>query len=123
MTEPNLLILYVDSPTQSAAFYADLLGAQPVEASPTFVLFAMSSGMMLGMWSRHTVAPAATVSAGSAELVFKLSSKADIDLMHLGCCNSQRAIEQAPCQMDFGYTFVALDPDGHRLRFFAPSAQ
>jgi hypothetical protein len=24
--------------------------------------------------------------------------------------------------MDFGCTFVALDPDGHRLRVFAPSA-
>jgi len=23
--------------------------------------------------------------------------------------------------MDFGYTFVALDPDGQRLRVFAPS--
>jgi hypothetical protein len=24
--------------------------------------------------------------------------------------------------MDFGRTFVALDPDGHRLRVFAPAA-
>jgi hypothetical protein len=23
--------------------------------------------------------------------------------------------------MDFGYTFVALDPDGHRLRVYAPA--
>jgi hypothetical protein len=23
--------------------------------------------------------------------------------------------------MDFGRTFVALDPDGHRLRVFAPA--
>jgi hypothetical protein len=25
-------------------------------------------------------------------------------------------------QMDFGYTFVAADPDGHRLRVFVPEA-
>jgi len=25
--------------------------------------------------------------------------------------------------MDFGYTFVALDPDGQRLRVFAPSPE
>ena len=25
--------------------------------------------------------------------------------------------------MDFGRTFVALDPDGHRLRVFAPAPQ
>ena len=29
-------------------------------------------------------------------------------------------ILQAPIDMDFGRTFVALDPDGHRLRVFAP---
>jgi hypothetical protein len=29
-------------------------------------------------------------------------------------------IAQAPTAMDFGMTFVALDPDGHRLRVFAP---
>jgi hypothetical protein len=27
-----------------------------------------------------------------------------------------------PTKMDFGTTFVALDPDGHRLRVFAPAA-
>ena len=32
------------------------------------------------------------------------------------------AIAQAPATLDFGHTFVALDPDGHRLRVFAPGA-
>ena len=31
-------------------------------------------------------------------------------------------IAQAPTDLDFGHTFVALDPDGHRLRVFAPAA-
>lgn len=31
------------------------------------------------------------------------------------------SIAQAPVAMDFGMTFVALDPDGHRLRVFAPA--
>jgi hypothetical protein len=29
-------------------------------------------------------------------------------------------IAQPPTRMDFGYTCVGLDPDGHRLRAFAP---
>jgi hypothetical protein len=33
------------------------------------------------------------------------------------------SIIQSPVAMDFGYTFVALDPDAHRLRVFAPSNQ
>ena len=32
-------------------------------------------------------------------------------------------IAQPPTELDFGHTFVALDPDGHRLRVFAPSAR
>ena len=32
-------------------------------------------------------------------------------------------IAQAPTRMDFGYTFLGLDPDGHRVRVFAPGAR
>jgi len=31
------------------------------------------------------------------------------------------AIVQPPENLDFGRTFVALDPDGHRLRILAPA--
>jgi hypothetical protein len=30
-------------------------------------------------------------------------------------------IIQEPVKMDFGFTFTAADPDGHRLRVFAPA--
>ena len=40
MPDPNFILLYVDSPAASAGFYADLLGHTPVEASPTFAMFA-----------------------------------------------------------------------------------
>lgn len=30
---------------------------------------------------------------------------------------------QTPTTMDFGYTFTATDPDGHRLRVFSPAAR
>ncbi|WP_277425783.1 hypothetical protein [Lysobacter enzymogenes] len=32
-------------------------------------------------------------------------------------------IVQAPVELDFGRTFVALDPDGHRLRVFSPAPE
>ena len=65
MPDPNFVILYVDSPPASAAFYADLLGRPPVESSPTFAMFALESGVMLGLWARHTVQPAPTSPTGS----------------------------------------------------------
>ena len=72
MPDPNFILLYVDSPAASAGFYADLLGKPPVESSATFAMFALESGVMLGLWSRRTVAPAATASPGAGELAFAL---------------------------------------------------
>ncbi len=120
MQHPNFFILYVDKPQDSAAFYADLLGREAVEASPTFALFALESGVMLGLWSRHTVEPAATCGAGGSELAIAVKSDADVDATHATWSARHLPILQAPTRMDFGYTFVAQDPDGHRLRVFAP---
>jgi catechol 2,3-dioxygenase-like lactoylglutathione lyase family enzyme len=121
MPDLNFVILYVDSPAASTAFYADLLGRAPVEASPTFAMFAMESGVMLGLWSRHTVEPAATAAGDGGEIAFTV---ADIDAVHTTHADWSRRglpILQAPTAMDFGHTFVALDPDGHRLRVFVPA--
>ena len=120
MLDPNFIILYVDSPAKSAAFYADLLGRAPVESSPTFVMFALESGVMLGLWARHTVLPEAQTPGGS-ELAFTVENRATVDTLHVDWRRRGLSIAQAPVEMDFGMTFVALDPDGHRLRVFAPT--
>ncbi len=122
MTDPNFVLLYVDSPAASATFYAGLLGREPVEASPTFAMFALKSGVMLGLWSRHTVEPAATAAGGGAEIAFTVADAAAVDAMHDDWKGRGLPILQAPVDLDFGHTFVAADPDGHRLRVFAPSA-
>src|SRR5256885_14558597 len=71
MSDPNFVILYVDDVAASAAFYADLLGRPPAESSPTFAMFALDSGVMLGLWSRRGVEPAAAAPGGS-ELAFQV---------------------------------------------------
>lgn len=119
MRDLSFVILYVDSPAASAAFYAELLGKQPVEASPTFAMFAMESGVMLGLWSRHTVKPAAQGTGGGAEIAFTVADADAVRATHADWKNRGLTIAQAPTTMDFGDTFVALDPDGHRLRVFA----
>ena len=121
MQHPNFFILYVDQPLASAAFYARLLGREAVEASPTFALFALESGVMLGLWSRHTVAPEAFALPGSSEIAFSVTDRAEVDASYREWADRGLRIAQTPTAMDFGYTFVALDPDGHRLRVFAPA--
>ena len=121
MPDPNFILLYVDSPAASAGFYTDLLGKPPVESSATFAMFALESGVMLGLWSRRTVAPAATALPGAGELAFALADNAAVDRTFAAWRARGLSIAQDPTDLDFGHTFVALDPDGHRLRVFAPA--
>ena len=116
MSDPSFILLYVANPTASAAFYADLLGHPPVEASPTFAMFALKSGVMLGLWGRDGVAPAAGA-PGGGELAFV---HGDVDAAFADWSARGRTILQPPTEMDFGRTFLAADPDGHRLRVLAP---
>ena len=103
----------------SAAFYEKLLKTAPVDAAPTFCMFALESGVMLGLWARDGVAPAATAPGGS-ELAFTVQDAAAVDSAHALWHASGIKILQLPVKLDFGYTFTAADPDGHRLRVFAP---
>lgn len=121
MSAKNFVIFYVDKPEASAAFYSALLNRPPVESSPTFALFALDSGLMLGLWSRHTVEPAAAGRGGCTELAFTVPDADALNRRHLDWSLRGLPILQAPTNMDFGRTFVALDPDGHRLRVFAPA--
>lgn len=118
MTDPNFILLYVTNPERSAEFYQRLLGKPPVEASPTFALFALDSGVMLGLWAQHTVAPAAQLSGGGAELAFSVPDRDTVNTLHTTWQAQGLSILQPPTDMEFGYTFLALDPDQHRLRVF-----
>lgn len=121
MFDPSFIILYVDNPPTSAGFYTGLLGKAPVESSPTFAMFAMESGMMLGLWSRRTVEPKAAGAPGAGEIAFTVADAATVKTMHADWAKRGLPIIQPPTDMDFGHTFVATDPDGHRLRVFAPT--
>jgi catechol 2,3-dioxygenase-like lactoylglutathione lyase family enzyme len=121
MPDPNFVLLYVDSPGASATFYTDLLGHAPIEASPTFAMFALSSGVMLGLWSRHTVEPAASAAGGGGELAIAVADTETVHALYADWSGRGLPILQEPTDLDFGRTFVAADPDGHRLRVFHPA--
>ncbi len=123
MTTPNLMLLYVADVPRSATFYADLLARQPVEQSPNFAMFILDNGMPLGLWAAHEVQPAPVAAAGGAELGIRLDDDAAVEAAHADWSRRGIAILQAPVDLDFGRTFTAADPDGHRLRVFAPAAE
>jgi catechol 2,3-dioxygenase-like lactoylglutathione lyase family enzyme len=115
----NYILLAVADPARSAAFYTDLLGIRPVENSPTFVLYVLPNGIKLGLWIKDEVEPAPRP-AGGMEVTF---SEDDEDAVNAAFWDwrGKASIIQQPTTMDFGFTFVAEDPDGHRLRVFTPA--
>ena len=121
--QPDYTILYVDQLDASARLYAGLLGKQAIDVNPTFALFAFDNGRMLGLWAKSGVkpAPAAPSAGANSELAFRLGSETEVDALHAAWRERGLAILQAPVHLDFGYTFLAADPDGHLLRVFARS--
>ncbi len=117
---PSLQILFVDQPTRSAAFYGEHFGARVLESSPTFAMLALGENARLGLWSRHTAEPSPSAAGGGTELAFAQADRAAVDALHARWSAAGVPVAQPPVAMDFGYTFVATDPDGHRLRVFHP---
>lgn len=120
MSPSHFVILYVADAAASAAFYERLLDRPPVEASPTFAMFALDGGTMLGLWTRDGVQPSPAAAAGGSELAFVIDGAAALQARHERWRAQGVAIVQPPTTMDFGLTFTAVDPDGHRLRAFVP---
>ena len=120
MTSPNFILAYVADAPKSAALYEKLLDSKPVESSPGWAMFAFPNGLALGLWSRNEVEPRATLPGGT-EIGFPVDSDAAVTTTRDAWSALGLKILQEPTQMDFGYTFTAADPDGHRLRVFHPS--
>ncbi|HHQ6565307.1 TPA: VOC family protein [Serratia fonticola] len=118
MTTPSMTMIYVDSPEKSAEFYRQLLGTEPVEQSPTFALFIFNNGFKLGIWSKHTVEPAPAATGGGTEICFMCEQPQQVDALYQQWRDKGLTIVQSPVDLDFGYTFVTTDPDGHRLRVY-----
>jgi predicted enzyme related to lactoylglutathione lyase len=114
----SLTIFYVESPAASARFYEKLLDRAPIEASPTFAMFTLEGGGMLGLWAREEVKPTALHLGGGGELSLEV---ADVDATHAAWVERGATILQPPMDLDFGRNFLAVDPDQHRLRVFKPA--
>ena len=108
-------LLFVANPQKSSLFYQEILGLKPIEESPTFVMFALKNGVMLGLWSKYTAEPRVDVPAGALEICFPTEN---VDALYEELGKRGVTVAQKPTDMDFGRTFVILDPDGHRIRIY-----
>ena len=119
MPDLNFILLYVEDVAASVAFYAKVFGRPAIESSPTFAMMPAAPGIMLGLWRRDGVEPAAGA-PGGGEIAILAESEAEVAVTIARWQAFGARVAQPPMQMDFGFTAVALDPDGHRLRVFVP---
>ena len=122
MPDFAFLLLHVADHAASAAFYDDLLGLPIVEQKQGFSMLPLREGVMLGLWARDDVEPATSGQTGASEITLAVTDAATVEATHADWSRRGLTIIQPPATMSFGRTFVALDPDGHRLRIFAPAA-
>ncbi|WDZ76255.1 VOC family protein [Ensifer adhaerens] len=120
MLSPNLILLYVEDPMASTRFYIDLIGREPVAAFPAYVAFELENGLTFSLWS---TAARDFVSSGTghrSEIAFMVKDDAEVERLYAEWQSRGIMIEQELKTAVFGRTFVALDPDGHRLRVCRP---
>ena len=122
MRNVGFILVYVENVAASEAFYASILGRPAAESSPTFAMIPAAPGLMLGLWLRDGVKPAASA-AGGGEIAFPVDGDHEVDALYAEWRGRGVKIALEPTRMDFGYSFVALDPDGQRLRVFAPARE
>lgn len=116
MAKANLIVLYVTDPLASVEFYRKLLGKEPIVAFPTFASIELQDGFVLGLWGKAGVQPQPVGEGSRAELAFMVKGEEDVRVHYEEWRAMGLPIAQELTRMDFGPTFVALDPDGHRLR-------
>ena len=119
MSRPaTTILLHVADMGASTEFYRGILQREPVDAGEDFTLFVMNSGTTLGLWRRDVIDPPAQGETDSIELGFKREHH-EVDVCHADWVAQGVTMLMPPTDRPFGRSFVALDPDGHRLRVYA----
>jgi catechol-2,3-dioxygenase len=120
MLDFKLIVLFVEDTAASASFYKELLKRPVLEQTPNFALLPLNDQAKLGLWSRHMTTPPVAGTPGSSELAFAVATAQDLQSLYEEWQARGVQMSQSPTRMDFGETFTALDPDGHRIRIFTP---
>lgn len=119
MPAPNLFLLYVENPLSSASFYEELFECAPKASFPTYVAFEFGD-MTIALWSTSAKNFVSGGTGHRSELALMVPDDHAVRALHDRWKSGGVAIEQPLHEAVFGLTFVALDPDGHRIRVCTP---
>ncbi len=120
MLTPNLLLFYVKNPLESAFFYEKIFSTKPIASFPTYVAFSFDNGFTFSLWSTQATNFVSVGTGHRSELSFMVKDEQKVRELHDEWQKLGVTIEQDLHEAVFGLTFVALDPDGHRIRVCMP---
>lgn len=117
--KPNLLVLYVSNISISTDFYTNILRRQPVEQYAEFSVFQLNEHMLLGLQTIQGIEPSPNGQCGGFEICLSDVSIDEVKAIYQQWLLLKVPILLKPTYLEFGYTFVGLDPDNNRLRVCA----
>lgn len=120
MCNPNLVLFYVNNPLESGVFYEKLFEQKPLAAFPTYVAFTFSNGFTFSLWSTQAKDFVSEGCGCRSELAFMVPTEDEVRSLYDRWKKLGVRLEQDLHEAVFGLTFVALDPDGHRVRVCMP---
>ncbi|HUX42936.1 MAG TPA: VOC family protein [Rectinemataceae bacterium] len=112
------IVLYVEDIAATVKFYSELLGREVRLLAPTFASCELESGLCLEFKTKDQAEPKATMTGGGAELCISVPEAAALHELFETWKTKGLRFAQLPTTLAFGPTFVALDPDEHRIRVF-----
>lgn len=115
----NFVLLHVADPVASAEFYSGLLDTPVIDSGPSFAMLPLSDAVLLGFWLASEADPSGSGKPGASEISFDVADVATLNALYSEWVGKGLPILIKPVQMPFGHTFVAADPDGHRIRVVA----
>ena len=112
-------VLYVTDIHRSMDFYSKAFDCEPTLLSPTFAAITFASNVKITLKQSDTLTPISKVTGGGTELSIALTDKQALENLYKEWKAKGIQFKQAPEESVFGINFVAIDPDGHRIRIFA----
>ena len=113
------VVLYVKNIEVSQQFYTQVLGCDSQVLSPTFVAINFANNITVTLKQNTDLTPVSSITGGGSELSIVVADSTKLQQLYQSWKGHLVEFAQDPIQLLFGINFVALDPDGHRIRVFS----
>ncbi len=113
------IVLYVKNIQISQEFYEKILSCKAQALSPTFVSFKLPDGPLLELKQLAHCNPSSSITGGGTEISILIKNRDTLHCLFQDWSHKGTQFLLEPIEQIYGITFVAIDPDNHRIRVFA----